>query len=143
MQAAIPLFVLGWLTAADVLADACYVTSRSSSDAIAEVEKELCYEFVGMSQGDIDWSCSNESDEMINTRQHKVARCSRDSVGTCEAALTQESLANYRSTGEDESQARPAVPNDAKVLTHYYHVTDLRQVRLDCESAGGTWRDGE
>ncbi|AVO56372.1 hypothetical protein [Ectopseudomonas mendocina] len=140
MQAAVPIFLLGWMTAADALADACYVSSRSSSDAIREVEKELCYEFVGMSQGDIDWSCNNESDEMINTQQQKVASCSSDSIGTCEAALTQESLSNYRSTAEDEDQARPAIPNDAKVVTHYYNVGDLRQVRLDCENAGGTWR---
>lgn len=135
--------LLGSLSAGTALAEACYVSSRASSDAIAEVEKEHCYEFTGMEKGAIDWSCSNESNEMINSQQRKVAQCAPDSVGRCEAALTQESLANYRSTAEDQKQARPAVPNDAKVITHYYTAGDLKQVRIDCESSGGTWRDGQ
>lgn len=135
--------LLASLASSPVLAEACYVTSRSSSDAIVEVEKELCYEFVGMSEGAIDWSCSNESTDMISSQQEKVMRCAEGSIGRCEAALTQESLANYRSTGPDQEQNRPAVPNDAKVITRYYSSDDANQLRIDCESAGGTWQAGE
>lgn len=135
--------LLGNLASATALAEACYVSSSTSSEAIAEVEQELCYEFVGMSDGAIDWSCSNENDQMLNTEQKKVVRCADDSLGRCEAALTQESLANYRSTGENQRENRPAVPNDAKVITYYYSAGDLQQVRIDCERSGGTWQTGQ
>lgn len=134
---------LGSLVSGPVLAEACYVSTRSSSDAVPEVEKEQCYEFSGVSEGDIDWSCSNESNEVLNTEKRKVAQCDTGSLGRCEAALTQETLANYRSTDQDESKPRPAVPNDAKVVTHYYSADDLAQARTDCERIGGTWQQGE
>ncbi|MGE8497491.1 MAG: hypothetical protein ACN6O6_08270 [Pseudomonas sp.] len=135
--------VLGSLVTSTAFAEACYVTTRSSSEAIPKVEKDHCYEFVGAAKGDIDWSCSNESTEVLNSEKRKVERCEAGSQGRCEAALTQEALANHRSTGDDEEQARPAVPNDAKVITHYYNADDLAQARTDCESSGGTWQQGE
>ncbi|ATH82205.1 hypothetical protein A471_22148 [Ectopseudomonas mendocina DLHK] len=141
MRAAVSILLLGCLSAGQVWAEACYVTSSASSDAIAEVEQELCYEFTGMDEGAIDWSCSNESTDMIRREQQKVASCAADKIGSCEAALTQATLANYRAGDDDQGKPRPAVPNDAKVITHYYRAGDLRQVRIDCESSGGTWRD--
>jgi len=141
MRAIIPGLLVGALAAGDALAEACYVRASASSDAIQEVAQESCYEFVGMSEGDIDWSCSNETDDMINSEQRKVASCAESKLGSCEAALTQETLTNHRSRGDDREKPRPVVPNDAKVITHYYQAGDLKQVRIDCESAGGTWRE--
>lgn len=141
MRVATTGLLLGTLIAGDALAEACYVSARTSSDAIQEVAREFCYEFVGMAEGDIDWSCNNENNNMLNSDQRKVARCAGDGLGRCEAALTQATMSNYRAGDDDMGEARPAVPNDAKVITHYYQVGDLEQARLDCESAGGTWRD--
>ena len=141
MRAIIPGLLVGALTAGDALAEACHVSASASSEAIKEVEQEYCYEFVGMDDGAIDWSCHNETGDMINSQQRKVASCAEARLGTCEAALTQETLTTPRSGDDDRGEPRPAVPNDAKVLTHYYQVGDLKQVRIDCESAGGTWQD--
>lgn len=135
--------LLASLASATALAEACHVTTRAASAAIPEVEQDLCYEFVGMSEGDIDWSCGTDSDQMLSTRTRKVERCAGGSLGRCEAALTQATLANYRAGGEDRRRARPAVPNGAKVITRYYRAEDLKQVRIDCETQGGTWRDAE
>lgn len=137
------LALMGGLASPLALADACHVTTRSSSAAVPEVEEEHCYEFTGVSADDIDWSCSNESTEMINSQKRKVDGCAAGSQGRCEAALTQETLANNRSIGQNEEKARPAIPNDAKVITHYYRVEDLAQARTDCEQVGGTWRGEE
>lgn len=136
-------FLLGSLVSATALADACHVTTRSATSAVPEVAEELCYEFVGVSEGTIDWSCGSDSDQVLSTQTLKVERCPGDSLGRCEAALTQATLANYRAGGEDRSKARPALPNDAKVITRYYRAEELKQVRIDCENLGGTWRDGE
>lgn len=141
MRAIIPGLLLGALAAGDALAEACHVSASASSEAIKEVAQEYCYEFVGMDDGAIDWSCHNETGDMINSQQRKVASCAEARLGTCEAALTQASLTNPRSVDDDRGKPRPAVPNDAKVITHYYQAGDLNQVRIDCESAGGTWQD--
>nr|WP_179058664.1 hypothetical protein [Pseudomonas taiwanensis]NWL76478.1 hypothetical protein [Pseudomonas taiwanensis] len=132
------LFLLGTGSA---LAEACHVMTRSSSSAVPAVEMESCYEFTGVPESTIDWSCSNESKEMLSSQKHPVERCADGSDGQCIAALTQESLANPRSGAENESQARPAIPNDAKVITYYYSVANLGQARTDCENSGGTWRE--
>ena len=141
MRAIIPGLLIGALAAGDALAEACYVSASASSDAIAEVEQEFCYEFTGMDKGAIDWSCNNATGDMINSEQRKVASCAAAKLGSCEAALTQETLTNYRSGDDDRGEARPAVPNEAKVLTPYYRAGDLKPVRIDCENSGGTWRD--
>nr|WP_307319489.1 MULTISPECIES: hypothetical protein [Pseudomonas] len=141
MRAIIPGLLFGALAAGDALADACYVSTSASSEAIQEVEQEFCYEFIGMRDGDIDWSCNNEeSGGMMNSEQRKVASCADAKLGSCEAALTQETLTNPRSGDDDRGKPRPVVPNDAKVITHYYQAGDLDQVRIDCESSGGTWQ---
>lgn len=143
MHAAVPTLLLSWLVAGEALAAACQVTAEPSSSAIRAVEKELCYEFTGMDEGAIDWACTDQKGEMIVRRQHPVESCASGSVGRCEAALTQETLSNYRAFDDDQGKPRPAVPNDAKVITHYYRTGDLKQVRIDCESSGGTWQEGE
>jgi hypothetical protein len=135
--------LLGSLATSNALAEACYVSTRSSSEAVPEVEKDHCYEYQGIDKGAIDWSCSNESNEMLNSEKRKVERCETASLGRCEAALTQEALANPSSTDQNVSKSRPAVPNDAKVITHYYSAGDLDQARTDCESSGGTWRQAQ
>lgn len=133
------LLLLGSLASGSVLADACQVTTRSSSEAVPAVDRQTCYTLQGMPAEAIDWSCSNESKEMLNSEKHRVARCPDRQVGQCSAPLTQESLANPRATSNDPDAARPAIPNDARVVTYYYSAEHLVQARIDCESAGGRW----
>lgn len=134
------LLMLCSLASGSVMAEACHVMTRSSSAAVPEVETETCYEFTGMPAGAIDWACSNESKEMLSNQKQRVEHCASGSRGRCVAALTQESLANPRSAAENRQQPRPAVPNDAKVITHYYSVANLGQARSDCENSGGEWQ---
>ena len=141
MRIAALLFLLGSLASGTALADACHMLTCSSSAEVPEVETESCYEFQGMPADAIGWSCSNESKDMLNSQKQQVERCKAGSRGRCVAALPQESLANPRSTGENRPIARPSVPNDAKVITHYYSVANLGQARSDCENGGGTWQD--
>ncbi|MNQ27789.1 hypothetical protein D3C85_410540 [compost metagenome] len=141
MRIAALLFLLGSLASGPALAEACHVLTRSSSADVPEVETESCYEFQGMPADAIGWSCSNESKEMLNSQKQPVESCKSGSRGRCVAALTQESLANPKSTGENQPTARPSVPNDAKVITHYYSVANLGQARTDCENGGGTWQE--
>lgn len=135
----LPLLCL--LGTGSTLADACHVMTRSSSASVPEVETESCYEFTGVPETAIDWSCSNENKDMLSRQKRQVERCADGSQGQCITALTQESLANPRSGTGNESQAYPAVPNDAKVITYYYSVANLGQARTDCENSGGTWRE--
>ncbi|MGP0175170.1 hypothetical protein ACSVIJ_25280 [Pseudomonas sp. NCHU5208] len=141
MQAAIPIFVLGCLAASDALAEACHVIAQPTSTAVEVVAEELCYEFIGMDDDALDWACSNQPGAMIERRQQLVASCATGSAGRCDAALTQATLRNYRAFDDDRGKPRPAVPNDAKVITHYYRSDNLEQLRIDCESSGGTWQE--
>ncbi len=127
------------LYSANLLADGCQVRTQTSSNAVPEVASESCYEFSGVPSEAIKWSCSNESKEMLNTHKELVAQCSSGSRARCTAALTQASLANPEASARDTPQARPGVPNDAKVITHYYSAEHLQQARVDCESSGGSW----
>ncbi len=139
IAALLPLICL--LASGAALSEACHVMTRSSSASVPEVDMESCYEFTGVPATAINWSYSNESKEVLNSQKHLVERCADGSRAQCVAALTQESLANPRSVAEDQPQARPAVPNDAKVITHYYRVANLGQARTDCENSGGIWRE--
>lgn len=138
LHALLPLLILPGSLA---LADGCHVLTRSSSASVPTVESESCYEFVGMSDSAIDWACSNETREMLNSQRHLVEHCANDSQGQCIAALTQESLANPKSATDNRELPRPGVPNDAKVVTYFYRVEDLGQARTDCENKGGLWRE--
>ncbi len=134
------LLMLGALASTQVLAEACDVVTRSSSEAVTPVEEHTCYTFSGMPAEAIAWSCSNESKEMLNSEKREVPSCAQGSVGRCMAPLTQESLANHSSGGRGEPSTRPAVPDEARVLTYYYSTANLGQARIDCESNAGVWQ---
>ncbi|CAG8863481.1 hypothetical protein PS627_00419 [Pseudomonas fluorescens] len=140
MRIHLSLLLLGSLVSTDVLAEACDVMTRSSSEAVKPVEQHTCYSFDGMPDNAVAWSCSNESKEMLNSEKRQVAQCQEGSVGRCTAPLTQESLANPRSGGRGEQTTRPAVPKDARVVTHYYSTADLGQAQIDCKNNSGEWQ---
>ncbi|WP_043307247.1 hypothetical protein [Pseudomonas sp. ML96] len=131
--------LIGCLLAPLALAEGCHILTQSSSPGVAAVETESCYEFQGMPAGTINWSCSNESQETLGTRQEKVAKCDAGYVASCRAAITQETLANHRSSSSNPPANEPNVPDDAKVVTYYYDLDDPTQAKNDCEKGGGTW----
>ncbi|MBM7061920.1 hypothetical protein JQX08_14510 [Pseudomonas sp. UL073] len=133
--------LLGCLITGSALADACQVTSRSSSAAVQPVELESCFEYQGMPADALDWSCRNESKQMVNTTQHKLPKCAAGYFASCTAALTQETLANPRATRNDPSAGAIAIPDDARIVTYYYAATDRTQLQKDCEQGGGQWRE--
>ena len=139
MRIQLSLLLLGSLASMQVLAEACDVMTRSSSSAVKPVEQHTCYSFTGMPGDAIAWSCSNESKEMLNSDKRQVAQCEQGSLGRCTAPLTQESLANPRSGGRGEPTTRPAVPTEARVVTHYYSTADLGQAQIDCKNNSGVW----
>lgn len=134
------LLLISSLASTQVLAEACDVTTRSSSEAVKPVEGHTCYSFSNMPAEAINWSCSNESKEMLNSQKHKVARCADGSVGSCIAPLTQEALANPKAAGRDEPSTKPTLPKDARVITYYYDTPSLGQARSDCERNNGIWQ---
>ncbi|EJN40076.1 hypothetical protein PMI38_00415 [Pseudomonas sp. GM84] len=141
MRLSLLMVMLGSLASAEVLAEACDVVTRSSSEAVKPVEGHTCYSFGNMPAEAINWSCSNESKEMLSTEKHKVARCADGSVGSCIAPLTQEALANPKAGGVgDGPSTRPALPKDARVITYYYDTPSLGQARSDCERNNGIWQ---
>lgn len=140
MRVPVLLLVLASLTSTQVLAEACDVITRSSSEAVTPVDRHTCYSYSNMPAEAINWSCSNESKDMLSTEKHKVARCADGSVGSCIAPLTQESLANPKAAGSDQPSTRPALPKDARVITYYYDTPSLGQARNDCERNNGIWQ---
>jgi len=140
MRPTLLMVMLGSLASGEVLAEACEVMTRSSSEAVKPVEGRTCYSYSNMPAEAINWSCSNESKEMLSTEKHKVARCADGSVGSCIAPLTQESLANPKSAGRSEPSTKPALPKDARVITYYYDTPSLGQARADCERNDGIWQ---
>ncbi|MFF5864338.1 hypothetical protein [Pseudomonas sp. NPDC012596] len=140
MRLTLLMVMLGTLASGEVLAEACEVMTRSSSEAVKPVEGRTCYSYSNMPAEAINWSCSNESKEMLSTEKHKVARCADGSVGSCIAPLTQESLANPKSAGRSEPSTKPSLPKDARVITYYYDTPSLVQARADCERNDGIWQ---
>lgn len=128
------------LVASQALADACHVTTRSSSAAVQEVETESCYELRGMPADSLDWSCRNESKQMLSTDKQRQPECARNYFASCTAGLTQETLANPRSTRDDPSAGAIDIPDDARIVTYYYEAADHAQLRKDCEQGGGRWQ---
>ena len=55
-----------------VMAEGCDVQTRSSSSAVPAVSGHSCYEYEGTPVNAIDWSCSNESKDMVNAVKKKV-----------------------------------------------------------------------
>lgn len=140
MRLTLLMVMLGSLASGEVLAEACEVMTRSSSEAVKPVEGRTCYSYSNMPAEAINWSCSNESKEMLSTEKHKVASCADGSVGSCIAPLTQESLANPKSAGRSEPSTKPSLPKDARVITYYYDTPSLGQARADCERNDGIWQ---
>ncbi|MGJ7549881.1 hypothetical protein [Pseudomonas alloputida] len=140
MRIHLMMIVLASLASGEVLAEACDVQTRSSSEAVKPVEHHTCYSFSNMPAESINWSCSNESKDMLSTEKHKVARCADGSVGSCIAPLTQETLANPNAGGRDQPSTKPALPKDARVITYYYDTPSLGQARADCERNEGIWQ---
>lgn len=140
MRLTLLMVILGSLASGEVMAEACEVMTRSSSEAVKPVEGRTCYSYSNMPAEAINWSCSNESKEMLNTEKHKVPRCADGSIGSCIAPLTQESLANPKAAGRDEPSTRPALAKDARVVTYYYDTPSLGQARADCERSNGIWQ---
>lgn len=139
MRVALWIMMLTSLASAEVLAQACDVRARSSSDAVKLVEQHTCYTYSKLPEEAINWSCSNESKDMVSTQKQKVARCAEGSVGSCIAPLTQEALANPKAGGGQPS-TRPTLPKDARVVTYYYDTPSLGQARADCERNEGIWQ---
>lgn len=124
-----------------VLAQGCDVITRSQSQAVAEIETRSCYEYKGVPSEAIGWSCSNESKGTLSTMKKPVERCAEGYVATCQARLTQEALANPRSTSKDRSGGSANLPDNAQVTWYYYDAQQLQQAEKDCESTGGQWKN--
>ncbi|CAN7417588.1 MULTISPECIES: hypothetical protein [Pseudomonas] len=121
-------------------AEGCDVLTRSQSAAVPVVETHSCYEYEGMPVNAIDWSCSNESKDMLASTKKKVEQCADHYQASCVATLTQESLANPHSTSKDKNSTSLNIPDSAKVTTYYYDAQHIDQARIDCESGGGHWK---
>lgn len=133
------LLLLASLAPACVLAQGCDVTVHSQSAAVPVIATHTCYEYQGMPDDAIDWSCSNESKQMLASTQKRVDQCAQDYQATCSARLTQETLANPRATRKDENSKPINVPDNARIVTRYYDAKELSQARIDCEMDGGRW----
>ncbi|MHC8314515.1 hypothetical protein [Pseudomonas sp. LB3P31] len=122
------------------MAQGCDVTTRSQSPSVPVVESHICYEYEGMPVDAINWSCSNESREMLTSTKKKVEKCDDHYQATCLATLTQETLANPQSTSKDKNSQSINIPDNAQVSTFYYGGENLRQSKIDCETGGGSWK---
>ncbi|MDI3275148.1 hypothetical protein ACYZT3_12945 [Pseudomonas sp. MDT1-16] len=134
------LFLLASLSPTLVMAEGCDVLTRSQSPSVPVVESHSCYEYEGMPVNAIDWSCSNESKDMLASTKKKVEQCADRYQATCIATLTQESLANPHSTSKDKNSKSLNIPDNAQVTTYYYNAEHLSQAKIDCESGGGHWK---
>jgi len=123
-----------------VMAQGCDVMTRSQSPSVPVVESHTCYEYEGMPVDAIDWSCSNESKEMLTSTKKKVEQCGDHYQATCLATLTQESLANPQSISKDKNSQSVNIPNNAQITTYYYGAEHLNQSKIDCETGGGSWK---
>lgn len=93
-----------------------------------------------MPVGTIDWSCSNESKDMLTSTKKKIEHCSDHFQATCLAMLTQEFMANPHSTSKDKNAKSLHIPDNAQVATYYYDAEHLDQSKIVCESSGGRWK---
>jgi hypothetical protein len=123
-----------------VMAEGCDVQTQSSSASVPSVESHSCYEYEGMPVNSIDWSCSNESKDMLSSTKNKVEHCADHYQASCIATITQESLANPHSTSKNKNAKALNIPDNAQVTTYYYDVEHLAQARIDCENGGGQWK---
>ncbi|WP_223569976.1 hypothetical protein [Pseudomonas sp. BF-R-26] len=124
-----------------VMAQGCDVKTRSQSPSVPVIETHSCYEYDGMPVDSIDWSCSNESKEMLTSTKKKVAQCGDHYRATCLGTLTAEALANPQSISKDKNSKPLNIPDNAQVITYYYSIENLPQAKIDCETGGGKWTE--
>jgi len=124
-------------------AESCYVTSDSAVAGPGGIRTESCYEHIGMPMGSLNWSCNDNTKDVLHTRAEKRPNCPAGYFGKCLAALTQETLANPDSSGRYGNQAGtpPNVPDEAKILTYHYKAENKAQAKADCEQGGGKWSE--
>ena len=129
------------LLASFAMAEGCEVSTRSTAaDDINAVTRKSCYEFKGMPDGSINWSCSNESQQMLATTKHKVAACDDGYDASCSASMTQATVTNHKAVGVSGSD-EVNITADARVVTYYYSLENRSQAKDDCERSGGKWQD--
>jgi hypothetical protein len=133
------LLLIASLSPSLAFAQGCDVVTRSQSPSVPVVETHSCYEYEGMPVDAIDWSCSNESKEMLTSTKKKVAQCGDHYQATCLATLTQESLANPQSISKDKNSKSLNIPANAQITTYYYGAEHPQQAKIDCETGGGRW----
>ncbi|MCV4283495.1 hypothetical protein [Pseudomonas capsici] len=119
------------------LGQACDVVTRPASAQVPVVQPHICYEYKGVPEGAIDWSCSNEDKGSAPREKRKVDTCPKGAVALCTATATTESLANERSTSKEQGAGTAQLPDDAQVITWYYEIKEQAQARNDCEQSGG------
>ncbi|WP_232924754.1 hypothetical protein [Pseudomonas cichorii] len=129
----------GCLLCEMALGQACDVVTRPASAQVPVVQPHICYEYKGMPEGAIDWSCSNEDKGSSPKEKRKVDSCPEGAVASCKATATTESLANERSTSKEPGDGTAQVPDGAQVVTWYYEIKEQAQARNDCEQSGGTF----
>ncbi|KAA0967894.1 hypothetical protein [Pseudomonas sp. ANT_H12B] len=134
------LLLIASLSPALAFAQGCEVITRSQSPSVPVVETRTCYEYEGMPVDAIDWSCSNESKEMLTRTKKKVEQCGDHYQATCLGTLTQESLANPQSISKDKNSKSLNIPDNAQITTYYYDAGNLQQAKVDCETGGGRWK---
>lgn len=122
------------------LADACHVVTHASSAKLPKVDVETCYEYQGMPEEAVGWSCNDDTPGALGSEKRKVSSCAAGYFGRCTAAVTQESLANPKSAGTESQSPSLKIPDKAKLVTYYYHVEDQGQAKIDCEKTGGQWQ---
>lgn len=69
MNLRLPLFLMLCFTFSNALAAACDVYTHSQSEQVPVVEQHTCYTYEGVPADAIDWSCSNENKDMMNTKK--------------------------------------------------------------------------
>jgi hypothetical protein len=131
--------VIACLSPAWAFAQGCDVVTRSQSDSVPAIDTHSCYEYQGMPGDSINWSCSNESKDMLSTSKNNVGQCADYYRATCLGTLTQEALANPRSISKDKNSKSINIPDNAQIITYYYDTEHLAQARIDCETGGGRW----
>jgi hypothetical protein len=122
------------------MAQGCDVQTRSQSASVPVIESHTCYEYSGMPVDAINWSCSNQSKEMLTSTKNKVEHCANHYQATCIGTLTAESLANPQAMSKDKSSKSLTIPDNARSITYYYDAQNLNQSRIDCVTGGGEWK---
>ncbi|PAU57540.1 hypothetical protein [Pseudomonas indica] len=128
------------------LAESCHVSAQPEAKTPpSNGGNEYCFEHEGMPEGSLDWSCNNKTGDVAGMRKEKRQTCPSGYFGRCVAPLTQETLANEMSSGRygQEAGTPPNVPDEAKIVTYYYQALDKGQAKVDCESGGGRWTEGD